>query len=81
MYTFWICVPPLRLGGIRVKQSTPTDWLGGTGVVSMVNEQERRGAGVTRSTGSTFEAGIEAKVWSFIGRIESTRIDVDLSVY
>jgi hypothetical protein len=29
-------VAPLRLGGLRGKQSTPSDWLGGTGVVSMV---------------------------------------------
>jgi hypothetical protein len=40
-----------------------------------------RGAGASRSVGSSFEAGEEAKVWSFIGRIESTRIDVDMSVY
>jgi hypothetical protein len=24
-------VAPLRLGGLRGKQSTPSDWLGGTG--------------------------------------------------
>jgi hypothetical protein len=29
-------VAPLRLGGLRGKQSTPSDWLGGTGVVSTV---------------------------------------------
>jgi hypothetical protein len=40
-----LCVAPLRLGGLRGKQSTPSDWLGGTGVVSTVGEQERRGAG------------------------------------
>jgi hypothetical protein len=42
-------VAPLRLGGLRGKQSTPSDWLGGTGVVSTVGEgsgteQERYGA-------------------------------------
>jgi hypothetical protein len=37
-------VAPLRLGGLRGKQSTPSDWLGGTGEVSMVGEQERKGA-------------------------------------
>jgi hypothetical protein len=37
-------VAPLRLGGLRWKQSTPSVWLGGTGVVSMVGEQERNGA-------------------------------------
>jgi hypothetical protein len=34
-------VAPLRLGGLRGKQSTPSDWLGGTGVVSTVGERER----------------------------------------
>jgi hypothetical protein len=38
-----LCVAPLRLGGLRGKQSTPSDWLGGTGVVSTVGERERRG--------------------------------------
>jgi hypothetical protein len=37
-------VAPLRLGGLRGKQSTPSDWLGGTGVVSTVGERERHGA-------------------------------------
>jgi hypothetical protein len=36
-------VAPLQLGGLRGKQSTPSDWLGGTGVVSMVGERERHG--------------------------------------
>jgi hypothetical protein len=31
-----LCVAPLRLGGLRGKQSTPSVWLGGTGVVSTV---------------------------------------------
>jgi hypothetical protein len=45
-------VAPLRLGGLRGKQSTPSDWLGGTGVVSTVGERERRGAGAAhRSAG------------------------------
>jgi hypothetical protein len=37
-------VAPLRLGGLRGKQSTPSDWMGGTGVVSTVGERERNGA-------------------------------------
>jgi hypothetical protein len=37
-------VAPLRLGGLRGKQSTPSDWLGGTGELSAVGEQERHGA-------------------------------------
>jgi hypothetical protein len=44
-------VAPLRLGGLRGKQSTPSDWLGGTGVVSTVGERERHGAGAVRSAG------------------------------
>jgi hypothetical protein len=37
-------VAPLRLGGLRGKQSTPSDWLGGTSEISTVGEQERQGA-------------------------------------
>jgi hypothetical protein len=42
-------VAPLRLGGLRGKQSTPSDWLGGTGVVSTVGERERHGARTERT--------------------------------
>jgi hypothetical protein len=42
--TLWICVAPLRLGGLRGKQSTPSNWLGGIGEVSMVGEQEHHRA-------------------------------------
>jgi hypothetical protein len=56
------CVAPLWLGGLRGKQSNPSDWLGGTGVVSTVDERERCGAGATRSTGSSFEAGVKATI-------------------
>jgi hypothetical protein len=41
-----LCVAPLRLGGLRGKQSTPSVWLGGTGVVSTVGERERHRAQV-----------------------------------
>jgi hypothetical protein len=37
-------VAPLRLGGLRGKQSTPSDWLGGTGELSTVGKQKRHGA-------------------------------------
>jgi hypothetical protein len=37
------CVAPLRLRGLRGKQSTPSDWLGGTGEVSTVGKQDRHG--------------------------------------
>jgi hypothetical protein len=33
-----LCVAPLRLGGLRGKQSTPSIWLGGTSVVAMVGK-------------------------------------------
>jgi hypothetical protein len=60
-------VAPLRLGGLRGKQSTPSDWLGGTGEVSTVGERERRGArDAARSARTSFEAGDKAKVRSFI---------------
>jgi hypothetical protein len=38
-----LCVAPLWLGGLRGKQSTPSIWLGGTGVVAMVGKQDRHG--------------------------------------
>jgi hypothetical protein len=45
-------VAPLRLGGLRGKKSTPSDWLGGTGELSAVDERERQGArDATRSAG------------------------------
>jgi hypothetical protein len=45
--TLWLCVAPLRLGGLRGKKSTPSVWLGGTGEFLAVGkqEQERSGAG------------------------------------
>jgi hypothetical protein len=60
--TIWIECGPFAARGARGKQSTPSDWLGGTGVVSTVGERERRGAGATRSAGSSFEAGVKATV-------------------
>jgi hypothetical protein len=54
-----LCVAPLRLEGLRGKQSTPSDWLGGTGEVSTVGERERNEAR------TTLEEDIEATVWSF----------------
>jgi hypothetical protein len=37
-------VAHLQLEGLRGKQSTPSNWLGGTGEVSTVGERERHGA-------------------------------------
>jgi hypothetical protein len=42
-------VAPLRLGGLRGKQSTPSVWLGGTGESSTVGKQQ--GDGAARSIG------------------------------
>jgi hypothetical protein len=44
--TLWLCVAPLRLGGLRGKKSTPSVLLGGTDEFITVGkqEQEQRGA-------------------------------------
>jgi hypothetical protein len=39
--TLWLCVAPLRLGGLRGKKSTPSVWLGGTGEFIAVGKQEQ----------------------------------------
>ena len=48
--TFWLCVAPLRIGGLRGKKSTPSVWLGGTGELIEVGkqEQERQEQGILR---------------------------------
>ena len=71
---------PLWLGGIRGKQSTPSDWLGGIGVVSTVGKWERRGAGSARSAGSSFEAGEKAAVCSLISRIDCNMTYVGIRI-
>jgi hypothetical protein len=45
-------VAPLRLRGLRGKQSTPCDWLGGTGEDSTIGERE-----AARKSGSGTEHG------------------------
>jgi hypothetical protein len=47
--TLWLCVAPLRLGGLRGKKSTPSVWLGGTGELVEVGKQEQLGAGAAWS--------------------------------
>jgi hypothetical protein len=60
-----LCVAPLRLGGLRGKQSTPSVWLGGTGVVLY----GRHEAGAARSV-DVIAVGYKAKVWLlYFGRI------------
>ena len=46
-----LCVAPLRLEGLRGKQSTPSVWLGGTGAISTVGELERQGVGAAGAHG------------------------------
>jgi hypothetical protein len=41
LVTLWLCVAPLRLGGLRGKKSTPSIWLGGTGEFVAVGKQEQ----------------------------------------
>jgi hypothetical protein len=41
LVTLWLCVAPLRLGGLRGKKSTPSVWLGGTGGFFAVGKQEQ----------------------------------------
>jgi hypothetical protein len=54
-------VAPLRLGGLRGKQSTPSVWLGGTGELSRRSAR----AGAARSAGRGTERGTssEAGEW------------------
>jgi hypothetical protein len=41
--TLWLCVAPLRLGGLRGKKSTPSVWLGGTGELLRSASRSRSG--------------------------------------
>jgi hypothetical protein len=69
-------VAPLWLGGLRGKKSTPSDWLGGTGEVSTVDERERHGAREHHSRQAKRQ-----RYARLFGRIGCIRIyDVDLSV-
>ena len=52
-----LCVAPLRLRGLRGKQSTPSDWLGGTGEVSTVGEREWHGAQARDNVFESFVVG------------------------
>jgi hypothetical protein len=50
-------VAPLRLGGLRGKQSTPSVWLGGTGELLAVGERERQGERTRHGARDVSEAG------------------------
>jgi hypothetical protein len=55
-------VAPLRLGGLRGKQSTPSVWLGGTGEPSAVGERERQGERTRHGARDVFRSGRVATV-------------------
>jgi hypothetical protein len=57
-------VAPLRLRGLRGKQSTPSDWLGGTGEVSTVASR----SGEER--GTSFEADVRQWYGPLFGSVE-----------
>jgi hypothetical protein len=55
-------VAPLRLGGLRGKQSTPSIWLGGTGELSVVSERDAaRSAGCGTERGTSSNAGVRQR--------------------
>jgi hypothetical protein len=73
-------VAPLRLGGLRGKQSTPSDWLGGTGVVSTVGEQlgavHGRSRRRHRAQGRPSKRATRQRYDLCFGRIECVMISV-----
>jgi hypothetical protein len=64
-----LCVAPLQLGGLRGKQSTPSVWLGGTGVVSTVGERERHEQ-EQRGAHGRHQAGDKARYTPLFCRVE-----------
>jgi hypothetical protein len=66
-------VAPLRLGGLRGKQSTPSVWLGGTGELSLVGKQKRHGAREAAQREGRLQAG-EWQRYDFNGKVESSFI-------
>jgi hypothetical protein len=67
-------VAPLRLGGLRGKQSTPSDWLGGTGEVATVSKQERQGARDINRGADINRGGRKEKVCASFSRVECSRL-------
>jgi hypothetical protein len=60
------CVAPLRLGGLRGKQSTPSVWLGGTGEPSEVGKRERQGSAGRGTESGTSSVESERQRYGFI---------------
>jgi hypothetical protein len=69
--TLWLCVAPLRLGGLRGKKSTPSVWLGGTGGFFAVGKQELERHGTKRGR---HRSGRKAMVCSLVYRVECIRL-------
>jgi hypothetical protein len=67
-------VAPLRLGGLRGKQSTPSVWLGGTGEFSVVGERERQGERTRHRARDVSEAGEWLRLNCKFSRLECMRL-------
>jgi hypothetical protein len=82
-------VAPLRLGGLRGKQSTPSVWLGGTGEHSVVGKREEYGGrDAARGAGLQSEGrGEKAQVrFSLNGRRKGYHVvlkfsDIDVIIF
>jgi hypothetical protein len=64
-------VAPLRLGGLRGKQSTPSVWLGGTGEFSAVGKRKWQGertSGTARGSSPKRACG---QGMIFIGKVKA----------
>jgi hypothetical protein len=66
-------VAPLRLGGLRGKQSTPSVWLGGTGEFLWSASRSGTERGKRHSARDVSEAG-EWQRYDFNGEVESSFI-------
>ena len=68
---------PLRLGGLRGKQSTPSNWLGGTGEGSTVDKKERQGARYFERGADNIQ-GRHKEIGTLIYFIEYIALDIKL---
>jgi hypothetical protein len=68
-------VAPLRLGGLRGKESTPSVWLGGTGESSTVGTEQDR-----MKRGTSIRRGRREHVRFHIFMVECVRVYVGLLI-
>ena len=68
---------PLRLKGLRGKQSTPSDWLGGIGEGSTVDNQERQGV-QDFDQGADSIQGRHKEIGTLVKFIEYVALDIKL---